>query len=1005
MTAFRAAFKAYRMHQVLIMPRFARLTIALGLATAVFPVDAEYYFNPRFLSNDLAESVDLSAFTKGREAPPGTYRVDIYLNDEFMTSRDITFIADDNNAELIPCLSTDLLVSLGIKKIALLDNKEHSAEKHVPDNSACTPLQDRLADASTEFDVGQQHLSLSVPQIYVGRMARGYVSPDLWEEGINAGLLNYSFNGNSINNRSNHNAGKSNYAYLNLQSGINIGSWRLRDNSTWSYYSGSSNSSDSNKWQHINTSAERDIIPLRSRLTVGDSYTDGDIFDSVNFRGLKINSTEAMLPDSQHGFAPVIHGIARGTAQVSVKQNGYDVYQTTVPPGPFTIDDINSAANGGDLQVTIKEADGSIQTLYVPYSSVPVLQRAGYTRYALAMGEYRSGNNLQSSPKFIQGSLMHGLEGNWTPYGGMQIAEDYQAFNLGIITSELSTIRRGTFMKSALKKSVVSTSISLILASGMAAFAAHAADDVKLKATKTNVAFSDFTPTEYSTKGKPNIIVLTMDDLGYGQLPFDKGSFDPKTMENREVVDTYKIGIDKAIEAAQKSTPTLLSLMDEGVRFTNGYVAHGVSGPSRAAIMTGRAPARFGVYSNTDAQDGIPLTETFLPELFQNHGYYTAAVGKWHLSKISNVPVPEDKQTRDYHDNFTTFSAEEWQPQNRGFDYFMGFHAAGTAYYNSPSLFKNRERVPAKGYISDQLTDEAIGVVDRAKTLDQPFMLYLAYNAPHLPNDNPAPDQYQKQFNTGSQTADNYYASVYSVDQGVKRILEQLKKNGQYDNTIILFTSDNGAVIDGPLPLNGAQKGYKSQTYPGGTHTPMFMWWKGKLQPGNYDKLISAMDFYPTALDAADISIPKDLKLDGVSLLPWLQDKKQGEPHKNLTWITSYSHWFDEENIPFWDNYHKFVRHQSDDYPHNPNTEDLSQFSYTVRNNDYSLVYTVENNQLGLYKLTDLQQKDNLAAANPQVVKEMQGVVREFIDSSQPPLSEVNQEKFNNIKKALSEAK
>lgn len=432
MTAFRAAFKAYRMHQVLILPRFARLTIALGLATAVFPVDAEYYFNPRFLSNDLAESVDLSAFTKGREAPPGTYRVDIYLNDEFMTSRDITFIADDNNADLIPCLSTDLLVSLGIKKSALLDNKEHSAEKHVPDNSACTPLQDRLADASTEFDVGQQHLSLSVPQIYVGRMARGYVSPDLWEEGINAGLLNYSFNGNSINNRSNHNAGKSNYAYLNLQSGINIGSWRLRDNSTWSYNSGSSNSSDSNKWLHINTSAERDIIPLRSRLTVGDSYTDGDIFDSVNFRGLKINSTEAMLPDSQHGFAPVIHGIARGTAQVSVKQNGYDVYQTTVPPGPFTIDDINSAANGGDLQVTIKEADGSIQTLYVPYSSVPVLQRAGYTRYALAMGEYRSGNNLQSSPKFIQGSLMHGLEGNWTPYGGMQIAEDYQAFNLGI---------------------------------------------------------------------------------------------------------------------------------------------------------------------------------------------------------------------------------------------------------------------------------------------------------------------------------------------------------------------------------------------------------------------------------------------------------------------------------------------------------------------------------------------------------------------------------------------
>lgn len=98
MTAFRAAFKAYRMHQVLLLPRFARLTIALSLATAVFPVDAEYYFNPRFLSNDLAESVDLSAFTKGREAPPGTYRVDIYLNDEFMFSVPVAKVTGTRHA-------------------------------------------------------------------------------------------------------------------------------------------------------------------------------------------------------------------------------------------------------------------------------------------------------------------------------------------------------------------------------------------------------------------------------------------------------------------------------------------------------------------------------------------------------------------------------------------------------------------------------------------------------------------------------------------------------------------------------------------------------------------------------------------------------------------------------------------------------------------------------------------------------------------------------------------
>ncbi|EOA3975060.1 sulfatase [Escherichia coli] len=565
-------------------------------------------------------------------------------------------------------------------------------------------------------------------------------------------------------------------------------------------------------------------------------------------------------------------------------------------------------------------------------------------------------------------------------------------------------------MEHQLSKKLLNSSISLILAFGLMMSTANAADDVKLKATKTNVAFADFTPTEYSTKGKPNIIVLTMDDLGYGQLPFDDSSFDPKTMDNRNVVDTYKIGIDKAIEAAKKSTPTLASLMDEGVKFTNGYVAHGVSGPSRAAILTARAPARFGVYSNSDAQDGIPLEETFLSELLQNHGYYTAAIGKWHLSKISNVGVPEEKQTRDYHDNFTTFSAEEWQPQNRGFNYFMGYHASGVSLYNSPSLFRNRENIKAEGYISDQLTDEAIGVIDRASKLEQPFMIYLAYSAPHLPNDQPAPKNYQEKFNTGSKTADNYYASIYSVDQGVKKILNTLKEKGQYDNTIILFTSDNGAVIDGPLPLNGAQAGYKGQPYPGGMHTPMFMWWNGKLKTGDYDKLVSSMDFYPTALDAADIKIPASLKLDGVSLLPYVQkgaDKKSaaGEPHKYLSWITSYSHWWDEENTAFWNGYHKFVRKESDDYPHNPHTEDLSQFAYTVRSNDYSLVYTYAENKLALYDINDLQQTKDLSASHPDVVKNMKAVMIDFITSSQKPISDINQAKFENIKKSLTNVK
>ncbi|HIV55663.1 MAG TPA: sulfatase-like hydrolase/transferase [Candidatus Anaerobiospirillum stercoravium] len=538
----------------------------------------------------------------------------------------------------------------------------------------------------------------------------------------------------------------------------------------------------------------------------------------------------------------------------------------------------------------------------------------------------------------------------------------------------------------------------------MAAFSGSALAGDNDKATATNVAFADFTPVEYTTKEKPNIIVLTMDDLGYGQIPYDESSFDPATMENREQVATFKIDVDKAIEAARNSTPTLRSLMDDGVRLTQGYVAHAMSGPSRAAIMTARSPSRYGVYGNTDSQDGIPTDEVFLPELFQNFGYYTACVGKWHLSRITNIPVPEEQQTRDYHDNFVTYGDEPGQPQNRGFTYFFGFHPAGTAYYNSPALFENREHVKAEGYISDQLTDAAIKVVNRAAATEQPFMLYLAYNAPHLPNDAPAPEVYQSKFDTGSKTADNFYAAVYSVDQGVKRLLEQLEQNGQLDNTLIFFTADNGAVIDGPLPLNGAQRGYKSLTYPGGVHTPMFVSWPGHLKAGDYNKLVSAMDFYPTALDAAGIPIPEELKgkLDGVSLLPYLNGENTGNPHESLVWLTSFSHWFDERNIPFWDNYHKYVRFESDDYPNNPNTENLSEFTYSVRTNDYQLIYTAENDQLELYALDDLMCKNELSAQKPEVVEQLKQIARERLNESKPPIMEINQPKYQKIVDALA---
>lgn len=413
--------------------RSARFRPSASLAMAKFPaafcfvmqvshVQAELYFNPRFLADNPAAVADLSDFEYGQEALPGTYRVDIYLNDGFMTTRDVTFNRGEKEHGLSPCLTRSQLSDMGVNTAAVTGINAHAAD-------ACVPLTELITDATTRFDVGQQRLYLTVPQVFMDNRARGYIPPELWDYGINAGQLNYNLTGNSVHNDT---AGSRNYAYLNLQSGLNLGTWRLRDNTTWKHSSGGSSSSNEDKWQHVNTWLERDITSLRSRLTLGDSYTNGDIFDGINFRGIQLASDDNMLPDSQKGFAPVIHGIARGTAQVSVKQNGYEIYQSTVPPGPFTINDLYAAGNGGDLQVTIKENDGTSQVFSVPWSTVPVLQREGHTRYALTAGEYRSGNAQQEDPKFFQSTVLYGLPAGWTLYGGTQLADSYRAFNLGV---------------------------------------------------------------------------------------------------------------------------------------------------------------------------------------------------------------------------------------------------------------------------------------------------------------------------------------------------------------------------------------------------------------------------------------------------------------------------------------------------------------------------------------------------------------------------------------------
>ncbi len=399
---------------------FFLLPVAYFIGISVSPAHAELYFNPRFLSDDPDVVADLSAFNHGQEVPAGIYRVDVYLNDTYTSTQDIKFQMLPGGTGLAPCLTPEQVASMGVNRYSV-----PGMDKLLP--NTCTSLTSMINGATYHFDVGLQRLNMTVPQAFMSTQARGYIAPEYWDNGITAAMLSYDFNGNRV--RDNH-GGTSDYAYLNLKSGFNIGAWRLRDNTGWYYSNGVGGSQ--NRWQHINTYVERDIISLRSRIVVGDSYTSGDVFDGINFRGINLESNENMLPDSKRGFAPTIRGIARGTAQISIKQNGYEIYQNTVPPGPFEISDLYPAGSGGDLQVSVKETDGSIQSFNVPWSSVPVLQREGHSQYSLSVGEFRSGGHQQDTPRFTQGTLKYGLPEGWTIYGGMQLADRYRAFNLGL---------------------------------------------------------------------------------------------------------------------------------------------------------------------------------------------------------------------------------------------------------------------------------------------------------------------------------------------------------------------------------------------------------------------------------------------------------------------------------------------------------------------------------------------------------------------------------------------
>lgn len=375
------------------------------------------------------------------------------------------------------------------------------------------------------------------------------------------------------------------------------------------------------------------------------------------------------------------------------------------------------------------------------------------------------------------------------------------------------------------------------------------------------LAFSA-TPTAARTHepSRPNVIVIVTDDQGYADVGFN-GSRDIPT-------------------------PNIDRIAHEGVRFTRGYVTYPVCAPSRAGLMTGRYPARFGFDRNpngdpSDPRGGVPRTEQLLSEALHDAGYTTMAIGKWHLGTHLTL-----------------------RPRARGFDEFYGFLEGGHSYmpgmvrmekledskklydWYGTKLIDNNQRVNFSKYLTEEFSQRAQNFVSRMAKTDKPFFLYLAYNAPHTPLQ--ATEKYLRRFDAVKDPERRtYMAMISAVDDGVGQLLSELDRDGLAQNTIVFFLSDNGGVVGGPsrprIADNAPLRGGKSQLFEGGIRVPFAMRWPGRVTRGSdYDRPVSSMDIFGTL--AALLNLKPPHPLDGVNLLPFLAGQRKDDPHPVLFW-------------------------------------------------------------------------------------------------------------------------
>ena len=356
--------------------------------------------------------------------------------------------------------------------------------------------------------------------------------------------------------------------------------------------------------------------------------------------------------------------------------------------------------------------------------------------------------------------------------------------------------------------------------------------------------------TTTTVKKRPNIVIIVSDDQGYADASFMEAS------------------------PAEIATPAIDKIAADGVVFTNGYASGYVCAPTRAGLLTGRYQQRFGFYRASDSRKGMPLNEKTIAQYVKEENYATGIFGKWHVGL-------------EY----------DYRPLQRGFDEFYGFLGHGAHSYfdlNCDSadehvcMYRNNEIIEDEGYLTDILAEESVRFIDVHAKEKNPFLLYLPFNAVHWPLE--APKEDIARFNTGDPERDIMLGMLYRMDLAIEKVVNKLKETGQYENTLIVYFSDNGGAAK--IHANNTPlRDFKQSTYEGGVRVPFIISWPGQINAGKSDEPVISLDVLPTVLDAIGKKLPSDRVLDGKSIMPTLRGTQKGPLHKQLFWDGNEGKW------------------------------------------------------------------------------------------------------------------